>query len=508
MRSAIIDKVVPSLCPICLRPIEAHIFRDGKVVRLEKSCPDHGKFEDIYWSDADFYEKFGRYWDEGEGLDNPHTWDGDCPFNCGICGHHKTGTLLANIDLTNRCNLSCPVCFANAEASGRVYEPSLDQLREMMARLRGEQPVPCPAIQFSGGEPTVREDLPRIVAMARDMGFDQIQIATNGIRLANSLDLCRSLERSGLNTVYLQFDGLSPEASIAFRGRDVLPLKLKAIENFRRSGLDSVVLVPVLEKGTNDGEVGKIIRFAAENLDVVKGVNFQPIAFTGRVDQAERLSKRITIPDLFRLVEEQTDGEITGDDFYPVSFVAPISRLIQAKTGVSKPIFSVHPHCGAATYVFHQRGRLIPISRFMDVEGFSELLKDEMEHLEGSSVSRLKMKSKIVSELPKLIDESAAPDDLNILRLLLGVLRNGTRDSLKEVHKKALFLGTMHFQDLYNIDIERVQRCGIHYATPDGRIIPFCTYNTIYREDVEEMFSVPTSQFRGMKSSHSNLRSG
>ncbi|HII05833.1 MAG TPA: radical SAM protein [Methanotrichaceae archaeon] len=491
MQFAAIDKVVPSLCPICLQLVEARIFQDGKTVRITKICPDHGKFEDIYWSDADLYKKFDRYWDDGEGVENPHTRGDNCPFDCGICDNHKTGTLLANIDLTNRCNLSCPVCFANAEASGRVYEPTLVQIREMMIRLRELRPVPCPAVQFSGGEPTMREDLPSILAMARDMGFDQIQIATNGIRLAKSFNLCRALEKSGLNTVYLQFDGFTPKANIAFRGRDVLPLKLKAIENFRRSGIESVVLVPVLEKGVNDGEIGDIIRFAAGNLDVVRGLNFQPISFTGRANQAERLSRRITIPDFFHLVEEQTGGEITKDDFYPVSFVAPISRLVSAETGISRPVFSVHPHCGAATYVFHHNGHLIPISRFVDLEGLYELLNEEVEHFDGTLISRLKMHSRIVSELPKLIDESGAPEGLNFLRMFLGMLKNGTRDSLRVIHKNALFLGTMHFQDLYNVDLERVQRCGVHYATPDGRIIPFCAYNMIHREEVEEKFSVP-----------------
>ncbi len=493
MRFATIDKVATSLCPVCLRPVEARIFQDGNIVRIAKNCPDHGNFEDICWSDADLYEKFYRYWNEGKELEKTSSIGDNCPFDCGICNHHKTGTILANIDLTKRCNLSCPVCFANAEASTKVYEPTLVQIREMMTRLREVRPVPCPAIQFSGGEPTMREDLPGIVAMAKDMGFNQIQIATNGLKLAKSFDLCQALERSGLNTVYLQFDGFTPEVNIALRGGDVLPLKLKAIENFRRSGLNSVVLVPTLVKGVNDGEVGEIIKFAVENLDVVKGINFQPISFSGRVDQAERLSKRITIPDIFRLVEEQTGGEITRDDFYPVSFVAPISRLIHAETGISRPVFSVHPHCGAATYVFHNKGRLIPISRFVDLDGLFELLNNEVEHFDGTSVSRLKMRSRIVSELPRLIDESGAPEDLNIVRMLLKVLKNGTRDSLREIHKRALFLGTMHFQDLYNADLERLQRCGIHYATPDGRIIPFCTYNMIYRKEVEERFSVPVS---------------
>jgi len=125
----------------------------------------------------------------------------------------------------------------------------MDQIRAMMRNLRNELPIPCPAVQFSGGEPTVRDDLPEIVSMAREMGFAQIQIATNGLRLAASVDLCRSLEKSGLNTVYLQFDGVTAQPYQAARGRDLFPIKLKALENFRKSGLTSVVLVPTLAKG-------------------------------------------------------------------------------------------------------------------------------------------------------------------------------------------------------------------------------------------------------------------
>jgi uncharacterized radical SAM superfamily Fe-S cluster-containing enzyme len=132
----------------------------------------------------------------------------------------------------------------------------------------------------------MREDLPLIVAMAKKMGFAQIQIATNGLRLAASLDLCRSLERSGLNTIYLQFDGITPEPYQAVRGRDLLPIKQKALENFRSASLTSTVLVPTLAKGVNDHQAGDIVRFASKNLGVVNGINFQPISFAGRIDAA------------------------------------------------------------------------------------------------------------------------------------------------------------------------------------------------------------------------------
>ncbi|MHC1632000.1 MAG: tetraether lipid synthase Tes [Methanotrichaceae archaeon] len=486
-----VDKWVPSLCPICHKAIEAHVFEEDGSVKITKKCEEHGEFTDVYWSDAKLYKKFDHYRYDGSGVSNPNiNSEKGCPFDCGLCQNHKTSTLLAIIDLTNRCNMKCPVCFANAAVAGYLYEPTFDQVRDMMQNLRNEQPVPCPAIQFSGGEPTMCENLPQIVAMARDMGFPQIQIATNGIKLAHNLELCKDLAWNGLHTIYLQFDGVTPEPYKIIRGRNVLPIKLQVLENCRKSGLTSVVLVPTLEEGVNDGQMGDMVRFAVKNLDVVKGVNVQPVSFTGRIDQEERTKRRITIPDFLALLEEQTDNEITREDFYPVPSVVPISHLVEAETGLPQFAFTVHPHCGAATYIFYDHGKLIPINRFLDVEGFFELIKDAVAGFDGSNLSKLKMKGKILKGLPKLIDEDKAPNDLHITRLLLGVLKNGTRESLRVFHNKTLFLGAMHFQDLYNIDLERVQRCGIHYATPDGRIIPFCSYNTIHRQEVETEFSV------------------
>jgi len=204
-----------------------------------------------------------------------------------------------------------------------------------------------------------------------------------------------------------------------------------------------------------------------------------------------RAEKRITIPDLLALLEEQTDGEITRDDFYPVPFVVPVSRLLAAKLGSPTPAFTVHPCCGAATYVYSLDGRLIPITRFIDVEGLMEMVNNEAENYDGSRLGGLKLTGKILRELPKFVDEARIPGDLKVTRMLFGVFRNGTRDALTEFHSKSLFLGAMHFQDLYNMDLERLKRCGIHYATPDGRIIPFCSYNTLHRKGVEDKFSVP-----------------
>jgi hypothetical protein len=482
--------------------VEAQIFEDdeGKV-RIRKTCDAHGMVEDIYWSDAELYRKFEKYWYNGRGLSEPVvSEDGNCPHNCGICPTHKTTTILANIDVTNRCNQHCPICFANSASAGYLYEPSFEQIYEMMVRLRSQKPVPCPAVQFAGGEPTMRKDIVELVKAANELGFPQIQMATNGIKLAKSLELCTQLYEAGLKTVYLQFDGVTEKPYKIARGYNALPLKLQAIENCRRSGLNSIALVPTLARGVNDDQVGDIIRFAAANNDVIKGINFQPVSFAGRIDRSERERMRITIPDVLHLIEEQTEGEIAASDFYPVPFVVPISRFVSAEKGAPYAEFSVHPHCGTGTYVYIEKGKMLPITRFIDVEGLLELVKELAESIESrkriKSLEKVTAIGKLVKDMPKFIDNEAAPRNVNVRKLFIDVLKDGTDEATKEFHRNTLFIGTMHFQDHYNMDFERIQRCGIHYATPDGRIIPFCTYNSLHREEVERKFAQP------LKASH------
>ncbi len=496
-------KATKSLCPECLTVIDATIFEEQGKIMLEKTCSKHGSFKDIYWSSADQFKRFEHYGHDGTGVNNPNvSLDSNCPNSCGLCSSHKTTTILANIDVTNRCNQRCPVCFANAAASGYLYEPSLEQIRDMMQMLRNEKPVPCPAVQFAGGEPTMREDIVQIVKMAREFKFTQVQMATNGIKLAKSLNLCQELTDAGLNTVYLQFDGVTEEPYKITRGYNALSLKLKAVENCRESGLRSISLVPTLAKGVNDRQVGDIIRFAVNNMDTVKGINFQPISFTGRIRKEERMEKRITIPDLFNLIEEQTYGAITAQDFYPVPFVVPISHFTSAQEGIPNIEFTVHPHCGTGTYIYVENGKMIPITRFIDVEGLLEHT-DELalsnDKWIGKSIGRIKRVGSLISALPKYIDLSRAPKSVDVKKLLVDVLKDGTGDAVREFHRNTLFIGAMHFMDLYNMDLERIKRCGVHYATPDGRIIPFCTYNTIHRAEVERKFAMPLIKVKTSK---------
>ncbi|HNR26296.1 MAG TPA: radical SAM protein, partial [Methanobacteriaceae archaeon] len=180
-------KKTKSLCPQCLRVVDAEVFEEHDKIMIKKECPEHGFFENTYWSSEEIYEKAFEYDYEGAGLENPQTEIvNECPLNCGLCPNHESHTVLGLIDVTNRCNLRCPICFANAAVSKSLYEPSYDDIREMLRNLRSNRPVPTPAIQYAGGEPTVRKDIVDLIKLAKEEGFTHTQIATNGIKLATN----------------------------------------------------------------------------------------------------------------------------------------------------------------------------------------------------------------------------------------------------------------------------------------------------------------------------------
>ena len=480
-------KQTESLCPECLTVLTATIYEENGKVYIKKNCPEHGEFSDLYWGDYEQYKRALEYEHFGTKLNNPRTEvEKGCPYDCGICPEHRSHTVLSIIDVTNRCNLSCPICFAHAGAVGYLYEPTKEQIRSMLKNLRANDPVEPPALQFSGGEPTVREDLPDLVRMAKEMGFRHVEVNSNGLRMANSADYCRELKEAGVSTVYLQFDGVTPEPYIVARGLDLLDVKKKALSNLKTGGFRSVVLVPVLIKGVNDDQIGDIIRFAIENHDVVRGVNFQPVSITGRINREERDKMRITIPDLMRLAEEQTEGLIEQSDWCPVPAVVPFSQFIEKLKDRNYVEFSCHPHCGMATYLMVDGEKVSPITKYLDIDEFLEAIESASGKIDEGHRTRAKMT--IATAALKSIN-------FGIFRkLIMPIIKGGNYDSLRKFHYNMIMIGAMHFMDPYNFDLDRVNRCVIHYATPDGRIIPFCTMNTLHRKSVESMFSKPLNQ--------------
>jgi len=477
-------KDTESLCPECLKKIPAEIYEEQGKVYIKKICVDHGEWKDLYWGDYKQYKRAQKYEAHGKKLSNPRTKKvNECPYDCGICPEHKSPTVLAIIDVTNRCNLRCPICFAHAGAAGYLYEPSNEEIRKIMENLRANKPVPPPALQFSGGEPTVREDLPDLVRMANELGFQHVEVDSNGIKMAESVDYCRELKEAGLSTVYLQFDGVTPEPYKVARGFDLLDIKKQALRNLKASGFRSVVLVPVLVGGVNTDQVGDIIRFAVENRDVVRCVNFQPVAITGRINAKEREKMRVTIPDLMRLAEEQTGGLIKQGDWFPVPTAMPFIDFVSHIKKKQYVDFSAHPHCGMATYLVLEGDKVEPITKYLNVDGMLASMKYANRRFESGHRTIAKASS---------ITGAVENVKLGTFRkYLLPVIRSGSYESLSDLHHNMVMIGSMHFMDPYNFDVERVQRCVIHYATPDGRITPFCTMNNLHRAETEKRFAKP-----------------
>ncbi len=506
-----LPRVTESLCPECRKVISARMFEKGGEVWMEKTCSEHGSVEDKIDSDAALYlrrEKFA-FWD-GDGIENPKISDAtSCPDDCGLCNMHHSTASLTNIDLTNRCNLKCPYCFANANAQSYVYEPSLTEIKGMLDQVADVRPKRQQGIQFSGGEPTLHPHFLEAVSYAKELGFISVQIATNGITLAQE-KFAKKAAEAGLRMIYLQFDGTFGGIYQKTRGVDIWKIKQKAVENCRKFGI-TVTLVPTLVKGVNDHQVGDIIKFAMDNIDTVVAISFQPVAFTGRIDYEERMAGRYTLSDLAHGVEDQT-GFVRPDEWYPFPSGTPITSIINAvvkrdKKGFGSMSCSCHPDCGMNNYLLFNpsTGEHIPLSRVIDLEAAYPDLVCLAKNLERKP-SRVRATASLIRLVMKYYRPKNAPKSLTFFKLIqcLDAL-SGHR--LMKVGKKKryewrmLFLAAMHFQDSYNYQVERVKRCVIHYSAPDGHIYPFCTYNSgpIFREKVEKRMSVSKEEWKAKK---------
>jgi len=496
--------VTQSVCPYCYRILNSVLVeRDGRVY-IRRVCPEHGEVEELYYGDSAMYKRMSKWIEEGRGPRAIYTqYEKLCPFSCGLCPLHKQHSCLVNLVVTNRCDLSCWYCFFYSEAMGYVYEPSLEQIRSMVEAILKQGVVVN--VQITGGEPLLREDLVDIIRLLREMGVKHIQLNTNGIKFSQlywedpvkAIDYAKVIRSSGVNTVYLSFDGVSPITN--WKNHWEIPY---IFEVFRRSSMTSVVLVPTVINNVNMHEVGAIIRFASLHNDIVRSVNFQPVSITGMMKRYERAKYRVTIADLIKAVEEQTEGEIPSEAWYPVPVSAIFSRFIEGLTGEFKIEMANHPFCGAATYVYVDKTgkglpKLIPITNFVDVDGLLEYLEEKWNELFSGS-TRLLVGLKFLYSIRKFFYEDKMPPGFNLYKILFNIVAMRNYSALAELHYKMLLLGSMHFMDLYNYDIQRVMRCNIHYATPDGKLIPFCAYNIfddIYRDRVLKQYSVEIDEW-------------
>ena len=494
-----LPKMTQSICPECLKVIDARLFEENGAVYMEKTCSEHGHYRDKIYSDVRLYLKM-EHWEFGDnrGLENPAITNATrCPDDCGLCSLHTSHTVLSNVDLTNRCNLTCPVCFANANVAGYLYEPSFEQVTDMLKGLRAQRPVPNRVVQFAGGEPTLYPRFMDVLRKATELGFTHIQVATNGIAFARP-EFAAAAKEAGLHTLYLQFDGITDDVYLRTRGQRLMETKLACIENCRQAGL-KIVFVPTIVKGVNDHQLGDMIRFAIDNIDCVSGFSFQPVAFTGRINRRDLEAKRFTQSDMAHCIAEQTGLTDTYNDWMPLSCTSPFSKLLSALQDFQRPNLTSHPHCAMGTYLFVDpvSKTAVPITRFFDIPAMLQDVDLLARKAEGA---RIKLFSKIGAwnSLRKHFKAESAPPGLTFdrfLQTLQGMTDHsyGRGKGDGNFTYKTLLVAGMHFMDAYNYDINRVKRCVIHYTAPNGLVYPFCTYNSgpCFREKIEKQFATP-----------------
>ena len=429
-----------SLCPECLKRIPAIRLARGNDLFMKKTCPDHGEFEVLLWSGNPSYREWGSPKIPSYPERPVTKVVQGCPFDCGLCTDHRQQTCTALLEVTQRCNLRCAFCFAAANKLSSP-DPDMKTIKHWYDALLANA-KPC-NIQISGGEPTLRDDLPEIITLGRSMGFGFIQVNTNGLRLGNDPAYATRLKAAGLASVFLQFDGMREDIYLKLRGSACLKSKLAAIETCRRLGI-GVALVPTVVRGVNDNELGSIIQFALKNLDVVRGVHFQPVSFFGRYPAIPTDIERITIPEIIRKLEAQTGGLLKMEDFKP-------------------------PGCENALCSFNGSFVLMPDASVIALTNHKSVgcVKRSPENAaEGASKSRKFVAQNWSGRESKTPSDSKSDFSMGHWDILFE--RASTHN---------LCISGMAFQDVWNIDLDRLRDCCIHVMSPDGRLIPFCAYN-------------------------------
>ncbi len=444
-----------SVCPICLTRIEAKrvVGKDG-YIHLQKCCPEHGAFDALIWEgDLESYLAWADAPEKRTPPPNARNVEKGCPYDCGLCEDHESGSCCVLLELTNRCNLQCPVCFA-AAGEGDEKDVSLAEIEshyDMLLASGGPF-----NIQLSGGEPTLRDDLADIIAMGRKKGFSFFQLNTNGLRIAQEEGYAEFLRDAGVSCVFLQFDGLSDSTYEVLRGKPLLNLKRKAIERCSEVGL-GIVLVPTVAPDVNEDEVGRIIDFAMSRHPAVRGVHFQPISYFGRYELEDK--PKITIPRMLKHIEEQSAGKLKANDF--------------SGGGSESPYCSFH-----ASY------------RKTDDGSFKVLPKRQNSSCCDSSDTRSFVARQwsgtrtVETSSPAKTSECCSPKPISF-----SIRSNKepccSADSyedpfdkfIEEAIRNTFTVSGMLFQDASDLDLERLRRCKISEADSEHGIVPFCSYN-------------------------------
>jgi 7,8-dihydro-6-hydroxymethylpterin dimethyltransferase len=455
-----------SLCPDCLTVVPAKIIARGQRVYFRKTCPSHGVREDFICSDRAWYDRYDYSLPPKlpkKTFVEPRL---GCPLDCGLCSEHEQHTCVAVLEITDNCNLTCPMCYANSRPG--LQNKSVAQAKaaiDALVRAEGRADV----LQLSGGEPTIHPEFFEILEYAIAQPIDYIMINTNGLRLAKDQEMLDRLavHRSRVE-IYLQMDGVSDQVHEQLRGEPLAEIKLRALDKIGASGLH-VTLVAALQAGVNEAELGAILNLARER-PWVSGLSLQPATYSGRYYLPEELENRITTPDCIRLLCEQSEGLYTEEDFFPLP--------------------CAHPNCHVLSLAFRFDGELVPLTRFVDAKLNFDLLANGLSFTrsEGKRMVEQYLKRNHACGPSGCCTPSTEIQPLGSSRELPLLTERSVADHFfeqaiqEQIGGESLFRITItSFLDAYNFDVRRVMKCCTHHILPSGHIIPFCAYNVLYR---------------------------
>lgn len=466
-RDEVFVEYTKSICPVCKVVVDGQVnLRDDKVY-LRKRCAEHGWFEALVYGDAQAYMASGRFNKPGTIplAFQTEVKDG-CPSDCGLCPEHKQHACLGIIEVNTNCNLDCPICFADSGHQPDGYSISLQQCARMLdvfVEAEGEPEV----VMFSGGEPTIHKHILDFIDLAQQRPIKAVNLNTNGIRLAADKRFVQALgqrNRPGARVnIYLQFDGFDQRTHLQIRGKDLRERKQQALDNCAEAGL-TVTLVAALERGLNEHEVGEIVRFGIEH-PAVRSVAFQPVTHSGRHVEFDPLN-RLTNPDVIELVAEQCPEWLRTSDFFPVPCCFPTCRSIT---------YLLVDNTGERTDV-------VPIPRLIELDDYMDYVTNRVVPDDGvrEALEKLWSASAFMGT-----DTTAGNLETTAAELECEACGIDLPEAAKDLGEKAFMIVVQDFQDPYTLNVKQLMKCCVEEITPDGRMIPFCAYNSVgYREQV------------------------
>jgi uncharacterized radical SAM superfamily Fe-S cluster-containing enzyme len=485
--------------------IKAQILEENGQVIMRKTCPQHGEFTDVMATDPKFLARieslfFGRDFRVAEDTHVHKHGTSNIKFGRGA---------VLTVDLTNRCNMMCNPCFMDANQVGYVHEPTFEDTKAILDRAVSFKPKRQVIILFSGGEPTLSPYYLDAVAYAKKVGFYRILAATNGIRFAEDIEFCKAAKAAGQHGVYLQFDGVSEEKNKHRGVGNLFDVKLRAIENLASVGIKVTLVTTIVNTINNDG-IGQIVEFAAQNIDKVQTIAFQPVSFTGRdedVPDDVRAKQRYTLAGMAHDLEDQSGGRLKAlRDWFPLSSYSAFTSVMDMLQGADAPwgwsSCNCHPNCGIFTLMVVNRrtGQFTSLFDFFDYEQFMKDVAVITDTARGKKLSYAQLGMAIMRNF----DAERAPEGFPISQIInlfkpSSTNSNSDRNDRMKAQVQAqaddpndiwrvLCVEGMWFQDLFNYDFRRTEMCVIPYGTQEGEI-SFCAYNTGvgWRQIIENM---------------------